>query len=154
MKYEFLKIWSKLDSTVQQQPVSNKPLYCKSHSIKSLKRLLFMTAFALLFVLCVAGVHTEGTILPVWPDRRLHGGDWRQRLLLPTARHPACAGYVLRHLGAQRTLTLPGQSVLCVHLPDIVCFCVRLYAHLVGRKQQTKQKTSTVYCTWQVCLLV
>lgn len=63
-----------------------------------------------LLVLCVLGVYTKGTILPVRPDRRLHSRDRCQRLLLPTARHPACAGYILWHLRAQCTLTLPGQS--------------------------------------------
>lgn len=63
------------------------------------------------FYFFVAGVHPEGTILPVRPDRGLHGGDRCERLLLSTARHPAGAGHILRHLRAQRALPLPGQSV-------------------------------------------
>lgn len=89
-----------------------------------------MTILPLLFLLCVPGVYTEGTVLPIGSDRRFHGRDRCQRLLLPTARHPACAGYVLRHLRAQCTFTLPGQSVcLYVYLQDIVCLCALFVKH-------------------------
>lgn len=95
-----------------------------------------MTLYPLLFLFCIPGVHTEGTILAIRPDRRLHSGDRCQRLLLPTARHPACAGYVLRHLRAQRTLTLPGQCVcVCFCVCKILCVCVWFCAHLVKYKQ-------------------
>lgn len=103
------------------------------------------------FPLSVLGVYTKGTILPVRPDRRLHSRDWCQRLLLPTARHPACAGYILRHLRAQCTLTLPGQSV-CVCFCKILCLCVVVYMlsqaqaiNLTEKQNCLLQTACTVY---------
>lgn len=100
----------------------------------SFKRLLFVTIYPLLLVLCIPGVHTEGTILPLRPDRRLYGRDRCQRILLPTACHPACAGYVLRHLRAKRTLTLPGQS-LCVCVSARYCVCALNQAQTVNQTE-------------------
>lgn len=98
-----------------------------------------MTLYPLLSF--VSGVYTEGSILPVRPDRRLHSWDRCQWLLLPAARHPACAGYVLRYLRAQRALTLPGQCVyVCVSVRYcvFVCSCVHIQSS-TNNKSNKKQ---------------
>lgn len=87
----------------------------KQQSISLLRSSSVSSSWLFVPLLCVPGVHTEGTLLPIRSYRGLHSGDRGQRLLLSTARHLACAGYILWHLWAQRTLTLPGQCVcVCV----------------------------------------
>lgn len=111
-----------------------------------------MTIYPPLFVLCVLGVYTKGTILPVRPDRRLYSRDRCQWLLLPTARHPACAGYILWHLRAQCTLALPGQSgfvpvCVCCEISCGVCGCVHAWSNTSNKLYKKPNSVLQTSCT-------